>query len=274
MNRKMGYIPSPKDLRDYKIAKSVRKQIVLPEEFQLIPTMIKDQGDVGSCVAHAVSSALEADQNVMFSTGWIYGYRPEDYYQDVGMIPREALKTIQKVGAVKFKNFPYNIEMQRGKVVVDNNLTVLTNYANEFKIHSYAKLSTIQEIKEFLYTVKLPVPFAINTYNGMDIDENNIIKIPDFENEECTGGHMMLILGWNEKGFILQNSWGIEWGNKGLAILPYEYPISEAWGLTIDAPVEPEVEIEPIQPVIVKPDFYWIRKILQYLLNLINGKLK
>ena len=90
-----------------------------------------------------------------------------------------ALKTIQKVGAVKFKNFPYNIEMQRGKEMVDNNLTVLTNYANEFKIHSYAKLSTIQEIKEFLYTVKLPVPFAINTYNGIDIDENNIIIVTE-----------------------------------------------------------------------------------------------
>ena len=56
--------------------------------------------------------------------------------------------------------------------------------------------------------------------------------------------------------------------------MPYEYPINEAWGLTINAPVDPEIEVEPIKPIIVKPNFYWIRKILQYLLDLINGKLK
>lgn len=267
MNKQMGYIPSPKDLRDYKVAKAVRKQIVLPDEFQLKATSIKDQGYVGSCVAHALSSALEADQKIIYSTGWIYGYRPENYYQDVGMIPREALKTIHKVGAVKQKNFPYNIEMQRGKTMVDNNLEVLTNYANEFKIDSYAKLSTINEIKEFLYTAKTPVPLAINTYNGMEIDENNTIKIPNFEKDECTGGHMMLILGWNNKGFILQNSWGQYWGKNGLAILPYEYPISEAWGLTIKTP---EIEKEESEPLIIKPDFYWIRKFIQQILDFLN----
>ena len=30
--------------------------------------------------------------NETFSTGWIYGYRPEGYWQGTGMYPREALK--------------------------------------------------------------------------------------------------------------------------------------------------------------------------------------
>lgn len=267
MSKRMGYIPSPKDLRDYKVAKVARKQVELPTEFQLAPTAIKNQGSVGSCVAHALSSALEASKNINYSTGWIYGYRPESYYQEAGMIPREAMKTIQKIGAVKHKDFPYNIEMQRGKTLVDNSLKKLSPLANEFKIHSYAKISTKQEIKEFLYLNKLPVPFAIDTYNGMLIDENNNIIVPDFDKDECTGGHMMLVIGWNEKGFIIQNSWGKDWGNNGLAILPYDYPIDEAWGITISTSDQSE------QPVIVKPKFYWIRKIIQLIINFIVGKL-
>lgn len=35
------------------------------------------------------------------------------------------------------------------------------------------------------------------------------------------GLHGVAIIGWNEEGFIIQNSWGRNWGNKGLTVLPY-----------------------------------------------------
>lgn len=50
---------------------------------------------------------------------------------------------------------------------------------------------------------------------------------------ENLGGHAIACIGFNEEGFILQNSWGYNWGNNGLTILPYEeinYLI-EAWGI-------------------------------------------
>ena len=36
------------------------------------------------------------------------------------------------------------------------------------------------------------------------------------------GGHAFVIVGYNRDGFIIQNSWGEEWGSKGLAVLSYE----------------------------------------------------
>lgn len=36
------------------------------------------------------------------------------------------------------------------------------------------------------------------------------------------GGHAIAIVGYNEQGFLLQNSWGPKWGSHGYAILTYD----------------------------------------------------
>lgn len=36
------------------------------------------------------------------------------------------------------------------------------------------------------------------------------------------GGHAFAIVGYNQDGYIIQNSWGTGWGTKGRAVLPYE----------------------------------------------------
>ena len=154
----------------------------------------------------------------------------------------------------------YQWVLEQAKILVNSKLNTLTKLAKEEQILSYARLYGAKEIKEFLYQSKSPIPFVISTYNGIDLDMNKIMLPNAIMNE--TGNHMMLIIGWNEEGFIIQNSWGKDWGDQGLAILPYEYPIEEAWGVTLD----------PEQKIIVKPQFYWIRKIIQFIINLfING---
>lgn len=35
-------------------------------------------------------------------------------------------------------------------------------------------------------------------------------------------GHAFVIIGYNERGFLIQNSWGTEWGSHGYAILGYD----------------------------------------------------
>lgn len=220
---KFGALYSPTDLRDFKVSSSIQN-IELPSEFSLSKTTIKNQGNVNSCVAQTLSSMLEEHTKEIYSTGWIYGYRPDDYYQGEGMYPREALKTLQKIGAVKSEIFPYNLEMQEAKTKVHLSLDYLTKQAGEFKIESYARLYTIKEIKSWLYIKKTAIPISIATDSIELID--NIIQIPKVY---PNSGHMMLVIGWNNVGFIVQNSWGEAWGNKGLAILPYEYDIKEAW---------------------------------------------
>ena len=256
--RKFGALLSPVDLRDYK-ANIPYKSISLPSEYTLNHTTIKNQGPVNSCVAHALSSMLEKVNNINYSTGWIYGYRPIGYYQGEGMYPREALKTLQKMGAVTQEEFPYNIEMTEAKTKVDENLTLLEAEADDFKISAYAKLNSINEIKSWLFTKNIPVPVSIAT-EDLKLDENNIIQIPT---AYPNSGHMMLIIGWNETGFIVQNSWGSEWGNDGTAILPYEYEIKEAWGITVD-------DISASNDV-KKPSFSLLRTLIMFIYNIFKS---
>lgn len=54
-----------------------------------------------------------------------------------------------------------------------------------------------------------------------------------WKGSENLGGHAIACVGFNEEGFILQNSWGYNWGDNGLTILPYEEMnyVIEAWGI-------------------------------------------
>jgi len=55
-----------------------------------------------------------------------------------------------------------------------------------------------------------------------------------------TGGHAFAIVGYNEVGFVVQNSWGVDWGKDGFAILPYADWVErgmDAWVAVMGAPM-------------------------------------
>lgn len=52
-----------------------------------------------------------------------------------------------------------------------------------------------------------------------DLDAKNYIMTNNGTKE---GGHCMTIVGYNQTGFIIVNSWGLEWAQKGFAICPYD----------------------------------------------------
>jgi hypothetical protein len=99
-----GAIFSKKDFRDYQL---INKYFHFPQSFQLKDwdkMKIKNQGSVGSCVAHALSTVIEyynhiqIQDNFEISTGYIYGNRILSLYKDSGMITRDALATIKNYG--------------------------------------------------------------------------------------------------------------------------------------------------------------------------------
>ncbi|MDR7335578.1 C1 family peptidase [Roseateles asaccharophilus] len=54
-----------------------------------------------------------------------------------------------------------------------------------------------------------------------------------------TGGHAFALVGFNERGFVVQNSWGTAWGASGFAILPYEDWVTnatDAWAVALGVP--------------------------------------
>ena len=219
--------------RDYKM-KVCYTYDMFPESFELQMPKVKDQSIVNSCVAHSLSTFMEQthkDEKLDFSVGFIYGYRPISYSQDEGMYPREALKTLQKIGDVENNYFNYNKEMPEIKQLVDNNMQTLLPLAELYKIYSYSRIYTIDEIKKCIYS-GTPVPISIPVYNNLQYNKSTfIINTPD---GKLNGYHMVIIYGWNKEGFLIQNSWGKDWANNGRAILPYTYEIDSAWAISTE----------------------------------------
>ena len=55
------------------------------------------------------------------------------------------------------------------------------------------------------------------------------------------GGHAFALVGYTGEGFIVQNSWGPDWGWNGFALLPYADWIEngyDAWALALGAPLD------------------------------------
>ena len=76
------------------------------------------------------------------------------------------------------------------------------------------------------------VIISINTYSSF----TGNCPLPS-EDDTLKGGHCMAMVGWDETGWIIQNSWGKKWGNNGFLHLPYEYPVKEVWGIVINSDI-------------------------------------
>jgi hypothetical protein len=55
------------------------------------------------------------------------------------------------------------------------------------------------------------------------------------------GGHAFAIVGYNDVGFLVQNSWGPQWGRGGFATLPYDDWLASAYDAWVARPGVPSI---------------------------------
>ena len=217
-----GALPSLRDVRDYKLAATAIKQIKLPESYQLAPARIKNQGSHSTCVAHALSSLVEffnlrdTKCNNIFSTDFIYGCRTDDDYLGEGMYLRDGLKVIQKYGDVLNSQLSgnTNVPTARKKVFADFDTLVEAAYPN--RISTYYKIQSLEELKYAIYTGG-PVPATMAWFKRSNVGTDGVYR---YSNKEIQTYHAVLIIGWDKKNLIVQNSWGRSWGKGGLFYVP------------------------------------------------------
>jgi len=242
---------SPVDERDWKTRKLLTQGQELPSVLDLRPKLppIRNQGVQGSCVAMSAACMKEWQEQLdiqhegYFSPQFIYNLRENTSVE--GMYPRDLMRILNKFGDCPEEDYPYGSTEAANEDVLAK--------ASNFKIKGYAKIEDIDNMK-----------LALNT-NGVCL-----VAVPVYNNgprmwlkeygELMLGGHAMAVVGYNYEGFILRNSWGPEWGDKGYTILPYEdwRWIWEAW-TTIDE--------NSIKPVKKRSWFDKIVELLTYLLT-------
>ena len=226
-----GALFSPVDVRDYKLA-CVMNDTEIPKTFELSMPDIKNQSRVSSCVAHSIATTIEyfnitqcGDKGEM-STNYIYGNRTDMNYNGEGMYTRKAIANTCKYGDVKLSDFPGNTEVPKVIEEFENKKMNLYDKGVPYRFSSYYTVKSQKEIKTALMK-NGPVIFVIPWYDDITVIDGILHTSQKGE----AGGHCMVIYGWNEQGWLVQNSWGRTFGNKGKMIMPYDIKIREAYGI-------------------------------------------
>lgn len=233
-NFTFGAIKDKVDNRDF-IASTVNQstKVNIPIKFTVpyaeeIP--VYNQGSTGSCVAHACATALALAYRqkgiiIDFSRGFIYGNRSEDDYQGIGMRPREALKHLNHEGDVEYKEFPFNFEVPLIYKRLERDKDRLFSLAKEHVIENYYRVYSAFDIKTALMRTGAVIVY-VPVYDNFsdDLRENG--------NDPYDSAHEMCLIGWDETGWIVRNSWGDTWGNNGNGHIAYTYAQMEFWALT------------------------------------------
>lgn len=230
-----GVVPSPVDVRDYRLTAAM--SVELPLEFQISPlTPVKNQGATPSCVAHAASSIIEwhfeqaTEKHVDFSTEFLYGYRPFGYYIGDGMCLRDVCNTMLNMGDVYETDLSGNHNFKEAMCNVEEKIDDLKVKAYPHRIRRYVRLKSEGEIMQMLINHG-PVLVSMKWYSKSKLNKDGIYT---YDSSVDYGNHAVVIYGWNETGWLVQNSWGPLWGKLGRFVLPFEFELNEAWGIVDD----------------------------------------
>lgn len=233
---KLGAIPSPKDERDYSLARcnAVKIEKTVEEHLPAIQMTQKNQGAVGKCVASGKSSTREDKQFkqsgkiVIYSEDFLYANRAPDDYQGAGMYPRQALKSLQKFGIVPKNYFTYpGKEYEELSTLLTPRLASLLGIALPNRISAYYRTYDTRERELSILNLGSQT-FTFPIYESFfKTGSDGIIPEPA---GDLVGFHEMVAFGWNRKNYwVGQNSWGSGWGHKGKYYYRKDYPIQESW---------------------------------------------
>lgn len=228
----LGALAPKIDIRDYKVKTAFAASY--PEEYELeYISKIKNQGSVGSCVAHASSSILEyfnqkengSTENL--STDFIYGMQGIAFDRlKGGMYLRDACKIVQQFGDCYQTSIPTNTEQPKCTEQLKEKLTPdIYKEAYAFRVKSYAKCANEKEIKHAIMNYG-PILGSVKWYDKNSKGENGIINM-DLSSDY--GYHAIMVYGWNKDGWLCQNSWGKTWNGNGKFVQPYSAGLVEAW---------------------------------------------
>ena len=93
----------------------------------------------------------------------------------------------------------------------------------EHRVEVFARIGSLDALKKSVLT------------NGAALIAMNVFSYNDdfWNGDEFMGGHAVAVVGYDETGLIIKNSWGTSFGRGGYTTLPYSQfnKVREAWTL-------------------------------------------
>ena len=226
-----SYRPDKKNPND-KTYKSSRSTADLPSKVDLRPYMtpVENQGNSNSCTANAMAGAYEyLSKRVKGSTHdvsrlFIY-YNARDLDgatgADEGTYLRSCVKVLKKYGTCAETTWPFDLQ-RIFEPPHENAYTEATNFLIE---DAYRVKVDLDAMRQCL-TDGYPFTFGLDLFSSFQkAGSKGLVPMPAPDSEQHDGGHAMLCVGYSDadKVFIVRNSWGEGWGDRGYCYIPYDY---------------------------------------------------
>jgi C1A family cysteine protease len=231
-----GWLPDLPDHRDLRYA-AVRHEALAKPVPPLVDLRVQcppvyDQGSLGSCTANAIAGAFQFElmkQNLpVFNPSRLFIYYNERVLEghvkeDSGAQIRDGIKSVATQGVCDEALWPYIIAKFAQKPTKALYTKALKNQALQ-----YTRLNNtaINELKTCLASGN-PFVFGFTVYQSFEGDkvaQSGVLPMPS-SSESVMGGHAVMAAGYDDskKAFIIRNSWGDAWGQKGYFYMPYDY---------------------------------------------------
>ena len=218
MGRRMGWRPDLEDksfLYDRAVPFKMAKAGMLPERVDPRgKIVVKDQGQVGACSGFSRSSCMEAlangigGQDQQFSAMFCYltGQQQDGLLgRDVGATISGGIKASRSQGNCPEELFPFpgqyvsQIPEKCWKPAMDHQLL------------AHAPVRSAEECRQAIGS-GYPVYLGVMWNQSMDTP-----VLEQYRNTGYAGGHAICLLGYVDDYFLMLNSWGPQWGERGWA---------------------------------------------------------
>jgi C1A family cysteine protease len=237
-----GWKPDKPDFRDhhYSLTGPFGAKVPTTNRTTFVMPPVVDQGNLGSCTGNGIAGLLMFNflnhhvQNKTrskvdyFSRLFIYyGERVIEgsVKEDAGAEIRDGIKVVDKLGAPPEHIWPYTISKFANKPTKTAFIAAL-----KFKAVNYERINNTNP--DLLYSAIAagkPVVYGFTVYDSFESDRvarTGIVPMPK-STERVLGGHCVWMIDYDEvngvPGYWSVNSWGIDWGFKGLFFMPEAY---------------------------------------------------
>ena len=216
------------DTRDYKY-QVTQKTVIDIVDLRSYCSPIENQGSLGSCTGQSIAGAIELlnkrnGKPTDVSRLFIYYYERVllgTVNYDSGAYIRDGIKATNKYGASLESLWPHDIRKFKNEPIVE-----AKNDALNRKVTRYERVEDFNGCIDAL-TNGYPVVIGFHVYQSFmsnTVARTGNMTYPNKKREKLLGGHAVLLVGYDKtrKVFIVRNSWGESWGDKGYFYMPFD----------------------------------------------------
>lgn len=233
--RKLGWKPDKPDIRDewyhnYRLMPTAAHVDKVVDLRHMCPP-VWDQGDLGSCTAHAIAAALEYNliqqkAPKIYTPSRLFIYYNERLMEgtttsDAGAEIRDGIKTVATVGYAQETLWPYNTK----KFAFHPPVQAYTDAVKHKALKYYRLDNTQLNILRTCLDNQECFVFGATVYDSFyQGDKDGYVPMPS-TSDQVEGGHAICCVGYDDfkKVFIIRNSWGDATGDKGYYYMGYDY---------------------------------------------------